>query len=73
MACFLKYLKETSISIPNNVDVNGVTHYDIHVNVGGVTWTVQHRFREFVELNDKLVSGHSISKDLLPPKKVKPI
>lgn len=72
MACFLKCQPdETKITIPSYVDNNGITYYDIHINVGNVMWTVQHRYSEFVDLNEKLVSGHSISRDLLPPKKVR--
>ncbi len=70
MACILKHFAETTIQIPKYQLVDGTTFYDIHVNVGKINWTVQHRFKEFVELNDKLVTGHSISSDLLPPKKV---
>lgn len=49
----------------------GTTYYDIHISVGNVSWTVRKRFKEFVELHNKLVSGQSIGRDLLPPKKVK--
>lgn len=71
MACFLKCMNETVITVPRHVDINGTTFYDIQIAVGpSISWTVQRRFREFVDLNDKLVSGHSISRDLLPPKKV---
>lgn len=71
MSCFLKCSADTSVTIPNHVDNNGITYYLLQVCVGpSISWTVQHRYREFVDLNDKLVSGHSISKDLLPPKKV---
>ncbi|KAG4080313.1 hypothetical protein HA402_010805 [Bradysia odoriphaga] len=70
MACILKHFAETTIKIPHYHLVDGTTFYDIHVAVGKVNWTVQHRFKEFDELNEKLVTGHSISSDLMPPKKV---
>lgn len=70
MACILKHFAETTIKIPKYNLVDGTTFYDIHVTVGTINWTVQHRFKEFVELNEKLVTGHTISSDLLPPKKV---
>ncbi|KAJ6636074.1 Nischarin, partial [Pseudolycoriella hygida] len=70
MACILKHFAETTIKISNYHIVDGTTFYYIHVTVGKVNWMVQHRFKEFVELNDKLVTGHGISSDLLPPKKV---
>lgn len=70
MACIFKHFAETTIKIPSYHITDGTAFYDIHVTVAQVNWTVQHRFKEFVELNDKLVTGHSISSDLLPPKKV---
>lgn len=70
MACFLNHVNETTIKIPRNIDINGITYYDIHINIGFVSWTVQHRYKEFVDLHEKLVSGQSIARDLLPPKKV---
>lgn len=71
MACFQKCQPdETKITIPSHIDQNGITYYDIHINVGSIMWTIQRRYREFVDLNDKLVSEHRVSRDLLPPKKV---
>lgn len=70
MSCFLKFVPETSIQIPYNCDRNGVTYYEIALSVGPISWTVQHRYREFVDLNDRLIVEHGIAKDLLPPKKV---
>lgn len=70
MACILKHFADTTIKIPSYNLVDGTAFYDIHVTVGKIIWTVQHRFKEFDELNEKLVTGHSISSDLLPPKKV---
>lgn len=70
MSCFLKYSPETDITIPQFIDINGITYYDIKITVGNVYWNVQHRFRQFVDLHEKLISGRSISRDLLPPKKV---
>lgn len=72
MSCFLKCAADTSVTIPNHIANNGITYYLLQVCVGPtISWTVQRRYKEFVDLNDKLISGHSISKDLLPPKKVK--
>lgn len=70
MSCYMKASQETTITIPNNVDINNVTYYNILVSVGNVNWTVRRRFKEFVDLHTKLVSGQSIGRDLLPPKKV---
>lgn len=71
MSCFLKCAADTTVKIPTHFEKNSITYYDIQVCVGPtIVWTVRRRYREFVDLNDKLISGHSISKDLLPPKKV---
>lgn len=70
MACYLTASQETSITIPSNVDINGVTFYNIHIAIGNVNWTVRHRYKEFVDLHLKLVNEQSIGRDLLPPKKV---
>lgn len=70
MACFFNHPNDTTIKIPRNIDINGITFYDIHITIGSISWTVQHRYKEFVELHEKLVSGQSIARDLLPPKKV---
>lgn len=48
----------------------GVTFYDIQITIGNISWTVRRRYKEFVELHNKLVTGRSIGRDLLPPKKV---
>lgn len=48
----------------------GTTYYNILVTIGSVSWTVRHRYKEFVDLHSKLVNGQSIGRDLLPPKKV---
>lgn len=70
MSCYMKASQDTTIAIPSNVDVNGVTFYNIIVTIGNVNWSVRHRFSEFVDLHTKLVNGQSIGRDLLPPKKV---
>jgi len=40
------------------------------VNVGDVTWSVQKRYKEFLELHKKLVNEHTVTKDILPGKKI---
>lgn len=49
---------------------NKIAHYNIEVQVGETLWTLNHRYNDFVELNEKLVKEHSLVKDLLPPKKL---
>ncbi|XP_034245419.1 nischarin [Thrips palmi] len=59
------YIPEVELQQPENYMV-----YQIAVEVGPVSWRVPHRYKDFVELHDKLVADHGVTKDLLPPKKV---
>ncbi|KAL1114864.1 hypothetical protein AAG570_007688 [Ranatra chinensis] len=70
MACFVLHSKDWDIKIPSVSSEQGVTVYNINVRIGPVKWTVNHRYRHFVELHGSLVADHSVSKDILPPKKV---
>ncbi|CAH1714815.1 hypothetical protein AGLY_003691 [Aphis glycines] len=71
MSCYVQYCRECGIAISNaETDNNGVTYYLIKVNVGDVTWTVQKRYKEFLELHKKLVNEHTVTKDILPGKKI---
>lgn len=70
MSYYHKFATETTINIPKYVETNGVIFYDINVKVKDVEWWVQRRYRDFDELHDKLVSEQSVSKKLLPPKKM---
>ncbi|XP_060842251.1 nischarin [Rhopalosiphum padi] len=71
MSCYVQYCRECSIAISNaETDTDGVTYYLIKVNVGDVTWTVQKRYKEFLELHKKLVNEHTVTKDILPGKKI---
>ena len=70
MACFLINRHDTEIKIPNVEKNDNVTIYLIKVRIGNVTWTVPHRYSDFVELQEKLVTDHGVAKDILPPKKV---
>ncbi|XP_069138824.1 nischarin-like [Argopecten irradians] len=46
------------------------TVYTVEVSVGSYTWTVKHRYNDFLMLHEKLVSICKIDKTLLPPKKL---
>ncbi|XP_059609143.1 nischarin [Phlebotomus argentipes] len=70
MSCMVRNPSDITLSIPNIVETDGVTQYEIEVKIGEVSWRVFHRYRDFQELHEKLVSERSVSKDLLPPKKV---
>lgn len=71
MSCYMQYCRECNIAITKaETDTNRVTYYHIKVNVGDVTWSVQKRYKEFLELHNKLVSEHTVTKDILPGKKI---
>ncbi|GAB1600647.1 nischarin isoform X4 [Argonauta hians] len=50
--------------------VENHTVYVIEVTIGPYTWCVRHRYSDFHDLHDKLVSTFKIDKGLLPPKKL---
>ncbi|EDW73904.1 uncharacterized protein Dwil_GK19704 [Drosophila willistoni] len=72
MACYYRQHEESAVTIPkyNETSSGGVIFYAIFVRVGKVEWMVERRYRDFSQLNDKLVEETSISKKLLPPKKL---
>eukprot|EP00099_Drosophila_melanogaster_P008285 NP_001260990.1 uncharacterized protein Dmel_CG11807, isoform B [Drosophila melanogaster] len=73
MACYYRQHADTTVTVPkfsNESSSGGVTYYDIKVRVGKVEWLVERRYRDFANLHEKLVGEISISKKLLPPKKL---
>ncbi|KAI8040039.1 hypothetical protein M5D96_007464 [Drosophila gunungcola] len=73
MACYYRQHEDTTVTVPKFTNENssgGVTYYDIKLRVGKVEWLVERRYRDFAQLHDKLVGEISISKKLLPPKKL---
>ncbi|XP_048343606.1 nischarin isoform X3 [Sphaerodactylus townsendi] len=50
--------------------VENYTVYIIQVSVGNHQWIVKHRYSDFHDLHEKLVSDKKIDKNLLPPKKI---
>lgn len=70
MSCYFRQNSDTDIAIPKYVESSGVTYYTIKVRVAQVEWLVERRYKDFDELNEKLVEEIAISKKLLPPKKV---
>ncbi|XP_063928970.1 nischarin isoform X2 [Zophobas morio] len=70
MACFWFNQNDTRIEIPSAEEVNNVTYYKIIVTVGEIKWHVLHRYSEFFDLHNQLVTDHGVSKDILPSKKV---
>lgn len=70
MSSFLHYREESYVVVEDATTKDSVTYYKIVVKVGPVQWDVYHRYSDFVELHDRLVSDYGVSKELLPPKKV---
>lgn len=70
MSSFINHRNDSTVSIDEATTKENVTYYKIAVRVGPVNWSVLHRYSDFVELHDKLVSDHGVAKELLPPKKV---
>ncbi|KAK0183125.1 hypothetical protein PV327_001195 [Microctonus hyperodae] len=70
MASLLLNQENITIKIPSYEIIDGVTYYIIEVKVDDVNWTLKHRYNEFAELHEILVSEHCVEKDLLPPKKL---
>ncbi|XP_034952020.1 nischarin [Chelonus insularis] len=70
MACLLQNQENIQIKIPSFETIDGVTYYLIQVSIGDVTWTLKHRYNEFAELHETLMSEHCVEKDILPPKKL---
>ncbi|XP_071960487.1 uncharacterized protein [Antedon mediterranea] len=59
-----------SIDITATEQVETFTVYVIQVTMGECFWTVKHRYSEFHELHEKLVSDKKVEKSALPPKKL---
>ncbi|KAG6445518.1 nischarin [Manduca sexta] len=70
MSSFIKHRDDSVVSVDDTSTKDNVTYYKITVKVGPIHWYVLHRYSDFVELHDKLVSDHGVAKELLPPKKV---
>ncbi|KAL5280818.1 NISCH family protein [Megaselia abdita] len=70
MSLFFKNSKQSSVDIPKYLEINKTVFYEIHVKVKDVEWTLQRRYNEFHELNERLVKDQGLSKQLLPPKKI---
>ncbi|GFU03055.1 hypothetical protein TNCV_113631 [Trichonephila clavipes] len=51
-------------------DKDGFTNYAIEVRIPPFKWQVMRRYRQFVELHEKMIKNFSVNKNLLPPKKL---
>ncbi|TMW54146.1 hypothetical protein DOY81_000822 [Sarcophaga bullata] len=71
MSCYFRQNSDCEITIPKYTESGtGIIYYDIKVRVAKVEWLVERRYKDFDQLNEKLVEEISISKKLLPPKKI---
>ncbi|XP_026761498.1 nischarin [Galleria mellonella] len=70
MSSFVDHRNNSVVSVDEATTKDGVTYYTINVGVGPVNWNVLHRYSDFLELHEYLVSNHGVAKELLPPKKV---
>lgn len=70
MSSFVNHRDDSKLSVDEALTKENITYYKITVKVGSICWNVLHRYSDFVELHDKLVSDHGVAKELLPPKKV---
>lgn len=71
MSCYFRQNSDCEITIPKyNESSAGIIYYDIKVRVAHVEWMVERRYKDFDQLNEKLIDEMCISKKLLPPKKV---
>ena len=57
------------ITIPEAINEDNVTFYEILVTVQNVKWKVKRRFREFVELHESLSLDHGVDKETFVCKK----
>ncbi|XP_070558120.1 nischarin-like isoform X2 [Ptychodera flava] len=58
------------VSISGTEQVDNYTVYIIEVSVNDSRWRVRHRYSEFSELHERLVTENKIERSLLPPKKL---
>ncbi|XP_011299723.1 nischarin [Fopius arisanus] len=70
MACLLLNSESIQIKIPSIETIDGITYYVVEVRINEVVWTLKHRYNEFAELHEILVSEHCVEKEILPPKKL---
>uniref|UniRef100_A0A1I8MN52 PX domain-containing protein n=2 Tax=Musca domestica TaxID=7370 RepID=A0A1I8MN52_MUSDO len=70
MSCYFRQDCEITVPEFRTSDTQSVTYYDIKIKVGQTEWFVSRRYKDFDNLNEKLIEEISISKKLLPPKKI---
>ena len=62
MADWLACPDAVKIRVPEAINEENVTWYEIQVQVADISWRKRRRFREFVELHDSLID-HGVDKE----------
>ena len=70
MADWLSSPESVLITVPEAINEDHVTWYEIRIQIGEIHWKIKRRFREFVELHDNLVEESGVDKESLPEKKL---
>lgn len=71
MSCYAQNSRKCNIVISKaETNADHVTYYEVEVNIGEISWIVQKRYKEFLELHKLLVKEHTVTKDILPAKKI---
>ena len=69
MADWLSNPENVKITVPEAINEENVTWYEIHVQISEVQWKLRRRFREFVDLHENLTE-FGVDKESLPQKKL---
>jgi hypothetical protein len=69
MARWLSNPEAVNITIPEAINEESVTWYEIHVRIKDVEWKVKRRYRAFLDLHETLVES-GVDKESLPQKKL---
>ncbi|XP_064632773.1 nischarin-like isoform X2 [Lineus longissimus] len=64
------YSASRTLKIIGTENYENYTLYVIEVSIGCFNWRVKHRYSEFFDMHEKLVSDYKIDKSIFPPKKI---
>ena len=69
MADWLSSPESVIITVPEAINEENITFYEIQVKIDKIQWKVRRRYREFDDLHENLVEK-GVDKDSLPEKKL---
>ena len=69
MSNWLASPESVIITIPEAINEDNVTFYEIQVQIQTIKWKIRRRYREFVELHEALIEN-GVDKESLPQKKL---